>query len=137
MGHTCRECKTPFSRIGEPITERRGARTSMRYHAECFSGFADPRSQASSSMHTGNLAGTQMIAAPKSKAGSKMCTGSHFTGKSDRQEISSGGGGKIGAFLGSNDFGAKSSKQNTEQGSTVMAMVQEERKEWLTVTKEA
>jgi len=72
LGHTCRECKLPFNALNEPITERRGARTSLRYHAECFSGFADPRSQASSSMHTGNLRGTQFEAAPRSKAGSKM-----------------------------------------------------------------
>ena len=34
LGHTCRECKIPFNKLGQPITERRGARTSMRYHAE-------------------------------------------------------------------------------------------------------
>ena len=45
LGHTCRECRRPFTTIGEPLTERRGARISNRYHAECFSGFADPRSQ--------------------------------------------------------------------------------------------
>ena len=36
-----------------------GCNSNRRYHAECFSGFADPRSQSSSSMHTGNLAHTQ------------------------------------------------------------------------------
>jgi len=46
LGHNCRECRGPFRAIGEPMTERRGARLTMRYHAECFSGFADPRSQA-------------------------------------------------------------------------------------------
>ena len=25
LGHTCRECRMPFSAIGEPLTERRGA----------------------------------------------------------------------------------------------------------------
>ena len=30
LGHTCRECRRPFNRIGEPLTERRGARTSSR-----------------------------------------------------------------------------------------------------------
>lgn len=107
LGHTCRECKKPFRKLGEPLTERRGARTSMRYHADCFSGYADPRSQASSSMHTGGLAGTQMRAAPAQKAGSKMRTGKHFESSSDR-----GSGGKIAAFLGgqSNSFGSKSSR---------------------------
>ena len=67
LGHRCRECKRPFERVGEPLTERRGARVSMRYHAECFSGFADPRSQASSSHHVGRLAGLQLAAAPGNK----------------------------------------------------------------------
>jgi hypothetical protein len=37
----------PTALNGPQLTERRGARISQRYHAECFSGFADPRSQAS------------------------------------------------------------------------------------------
>jgi hypothetical protein len=78
LGHTCRECRLPFASIGEPLTERRGARISSRYHAECFSGYADPRSQVGSSHHTGHLAGQQMEAAPTRKATSKMRTGSHF-----------------------------------------------------------
>merc|ERR1719359_1129869 len=72
LGHKCRECRRPFQTIGEPLTERRGARVSMRYHGECFSGFADPRSQSKSSHFEGRLAGTQMEAAPTNKAGSKM-----------------------------------------------------------------
>ena len=107
LGHTCRECKKTFRKLGEPLTERRGARTSMRYHAECFSGFADPRSQACSSMHMGSLARTQMAAAPAQKAGSKMRSGKHFESSSNK-----GSGGKIVAFLGgtSNSFGSKSSR---------------------------
>eukprot|EP00929_Paragymnodinium_shiwhaense_P044046 TRINITY_DN2259_c0_g1_i4.p1 TRINITY_DN2259_c0_g1~~TRINITY_DN2259_c0_g1_i4.p1 ORF type:complete len:247 (-),score=62.55 TRINITY_DN2259_c0_g1_i4:73-813(-) len=68
LGQRCRECKKPFKTLGEGLTERRGARISMRYHAECFSGFADPRSQTSSSHHMGHLAGTQLEAAPSDKA---------------------------------------------------------------------
>ena len=49
----------------------------MRYHGACFSGFADPRSQASSSHHIGRLAGTQYEAAP-TRASGKMRTGTHF-----------------------------------------------------------
>lgn len=49
-----------------------------QYHAECFSGFADPRSQAASSHHVGRLAGTQLQAAPTAKAASKMRTAAHF-----------------------------------------------------------
>ena len=110
LGHTCRECKEKFTRIGEPLTERRGARTSLRYHAECFSGFADPRSQASSSAHIGALAGTQLKAAPLHKAGSKMRTGSHFTSMSDRHQ--EGQNKKITALMGgsASGFGAQSSK---------------------------
>ena len=113
LGHSCRECKLVFRELGEPLTERRGARTSTRYHADCFSGFADPRSQANSSMHVGRLAGTQMEAAPKSKAGSKMRSSTHFENNgSDRTGGGGGGGGgKIAAFLGGgNNFGLQSSK---------------------------
>jgi hypothetical protein len=104
LGHKCRECRRPFSAVGEPITERRGARVSLRYHAACFSGFADPRSQAESSHHAGRLAGTQLDAAPSAKAGSKMRTGQHF----DRHL----GVGKTGMGLGmgSNGFGVRSSR---------------------------
>ena len=35
LGHNCRECRMAFTTIGDPLTERRGARVSMRYHAEC------------------------------------------------------------------------------------------------------
>ena len=121
LGHRCRECKLPFQRIGEPMTERRGARVSMRYHASCFSGFADPRSQAESSHHVGRLAGTQHVAAPQGKAGGKMRTGAHFDSGSDsrhqgetshRQQAASG---KIAGYgMHSGGFGAKSSKPSAD-----------------------
>ena len=82
LGHRCRECKLPFGKLGDALTERRGARTSMRYHAECFSGFADPRSQASSSAHVGVHAGSHFEAAPTLKAGTKMRTTAHFASSS-------------------------------------------------------
>lgn len=84
LGHRCRECKQPFAKLGDALTERRGARTSMRYHAECFSGFADPRSQASSSAHVGVHAGSHYEAAPTLKAGSKMRTSAHFASSSSK-----------------------------------------------------
>jgi len=133
LGHNCRECKLPFTRLGAAITERRGARTSMRYHAECFSGFADPRSQASSSMHVGRLANTQMEAAPQRKAGSKMRSSRHFEGGGSSR-YQSGGGGKIAAFAGgSMGFGGKSSKGKVpeevpgakEHGGLSVAQLQE------------
>ena len=80
LGHKCRECRMPFTTIGEPITERRGARVSMRYHAECYSGYADPRSQLSSSHHQGTLKGTQLPAAPAGPF-AKMRTAAHFEGQ--------------------------------------------------------
>ena len=117
LGHKCRECKRPFTTIGEPLTERRGARVSMRYHAACFSGFADPRSQLGSSTHVGGLAGTQLDAAPSSKAGSKMRTGRHFDSGGRLEHTPSavahgGGSGKsgMGLGMGSNGFGARSSR---------------------------
>lgn len=91
LGHKCRECKQPFATLGAPLSERRGARISQRYHAQCFSGFADPRSQAQSSAHTGRLAGTQLAAAPRAKAAHKMRTASHFVGGSSSTYHSSSG----------------------------------------------
>ena len=95
----------------------------MRYHGECFSGYADPRSQASSSFHWGKHAGSQFEAAPGKKAGSKMRSARHFeTGGSARtlhgggQGGGGGGGGgegggaKLMNMGGSNGFGAKSSR---------------------------
>lgn len=114
LAHRCRECRMAFTTIGEPITERRGARTSMRYHAACFSGFADPRSQCRSSHHEGHLAGSQLGAAPTNKCGTKMRASCHFEGNSSRiaASISSSMGGKFGGAMGmgSNSFGSKSSK---------------------------
>mmetsp|Transcript_14657 Transcript_14657/g.33659 ORF Transcript_14657/g.33659 Transcript_14657/m.33659 type:complete len:119 (-) Transcript_14657:450-806(-) len=78
LGHRCRECKQPFDRLGEPLTERRGARVSLRYHTKCFSGYKDPRSQSMSSAYVGTLSGTQSSQAPTSRT-SKMRTGSHFS----------------------------------------------------------
>ena len=118
LGHRCRECRMPFTSIGDPLTERRGARLSMRYHAACFSGYADPRSQATSSHHVGVLAGSQLDAAPGAKAGGKMRTSQHFEGggaeRTIQLERGGGGGGSgksgMGLGMGSNGFGARSSK---------------------------
>lgn len=143
LGHNCRECKRPFTKVGDPLTERRGARTSRsspfgrdisfpieactltsvafahsRYHAECFSGFADPRSQTGSSFHTGRLAGTQLGAAPKTKAGSKMRVSRHFDIGGDSR-YQGGSIGKISAFSGNNGFGARSGKNKGGAGGGV------------------
>eukprot|EP00747_Dinoflagellata_sp_TGD_P163606 gnl/TRDRNA2_/TRDRNA2_182445_c0_seq1.p1 gnl/TRDRNA2_/TRDRNA2_182445_c0~~gnl/TRDRNA2_/TRDRNA2_182445_c0_seq1.p1 ORF type:complete len:313 (+),score=48.80 gnl/TRDRNA2_/TRDRNA2_182445_c0_seq1:111-1049(+) len=118
LGHTCRECKQPFRKIGDPLTERRGARISMKYHGECFSGFADPRSQANSSTWTGRLAGTQMDAAPRYKATTKMRVSAHFDGTSGAASaLTLGMGGKHGGQMGMghNGFGSKSSKGKVPQ----------------------
>ena len=119
LGHNCRECREPFRAIGEPMTERRGARVSMRYHAECFSGFADPRSQATSSHHVGRLAGSQFEAAPRRKADSKMRSAAHFGHGGDSRYQGGGPSGtgsgnalKYGAHGGG--FGAASSKPPLE-----------------------
>jgi hypothetical protein len=75
LGHLCKECKQPFSQLGEPLTVRRGGRIELRYHSSCFSGAADPRSQPSSSFNTTThqLSGS----APKA-AFHKMRTTSQF-----------------------------------------------------------
>ncbi|EKX35401.1 hypothetical protein GUITHDRAFT_155504 [Guillardia theta CCMP2712] len=78
LGHRCRECKQPFDRLGDPLTERRGARVSLRYHTSCFSGYKDPRSQSLSSAYVGTLSGTQSSQAPTSRT-HKMRTDSHFS----------------------------------------------------------
>eukprot|EP01062_Namystynia_karyoxenos_P080956 TRINITY_DN8815_c0_g1_i1.p1 TRINITY_DN8815_c0_g1~~TRINITY_DN8815_c0_g1_i1.p1 ORF type:complete len:198 (+),score=39.17 TRINITY_DN8815_c0_g1_i1:84-596(+) len=79
LGHLCRECKKPFTVMGQPISERRGARIALRYHRHCFSNYADPRSQPHSSHYEGHLAHTQSEAAPL-QSFHKMRTSSHFSG---------------------------------------------------------
>jgi len=108
LGHKCFECKEAFRSIGAALTERRGGRVSMRYHGECFSGFADPRSQARSSHHEGRLAGSQLEAAPVGTT-SKMRTAKHFD---QGGRVAAGIGGKFGTLMsmGHNSFGSKSSK---------------------------
>ncbi|KNC53989.1 uncharacterized protein AMSG_09639 [Thecamonas trahens ATCC 50062] len=49
--HLCRECKAYITK-GSKYIIRHGARIQLRYHQECFSGDADPRSQAGSSYAT-------------------------------------------------------------------------------------
>jgi hypothetical protein len=49
IGHKCRECGAPFAKVGDGLVMRRGGRIELRYHAACFSGSDDPRSQPSSS----------------------------------------------------------------------------------------
>ena len=74
-----------------------------------------------SSHHTGRLQGTQLEAAPGGKAGSKMRTSTHFDSggrlvqqQAQQQQARSSGGGSgktgMGLAMGSNGFGAKSSK---------------------------
>lgn len=108
LGHKCFECKETFKSLGGALTERRGGRVSMRYHGECFSGFADPRSQARSSHHEGRLAGSQLQAAPQ-EVTTKMRTAKHFE---QGGRVASSIGGKFGTMMamGHNSFGSKSSK---------------------------
>ena len=117
LGHRCRECRMPFTSIGDLLTERRGARLSMRYHAACFSGYADPRSQATSSHHVGVLAGSQLDAAPGAKAGGRCARRSTSRAVAPSGPSSWSGGRRrwvwkkrMGLGMGSNGFGARSSK---------------------------
>lgn len=65
LGHVCKECKKAFTKLSEQIAIRRGGRIELRYHTECFSGQADPRTQKSSTFNTSKWAGTQQLHAPK------------------------------------------------------------------------
>lgn len=76
VGHLCKECKCAFRAVGEPLVVRRGGRIELRYHDKCFSGTADPRTQASSSFNT-TYTGQIAEAAPQ-RMFRKMRTSSHF-----------------------------------------------------------
>eukprot|EP01052_Picozoa_sp_SAG31_P018307 SAG31_NODE_1292_length_8967_cov_2.998985_8_plen_167_part_00 len=97
----------------------KGARIASRYHAECFSGFADPRSQASGSHHVGPLAGSQFIAAPSAKAGGKMRTTTHFDSGGNRRSSrrAADGGLSAGKLAGGIGAGHNSfAKGNSSKG---------------------
>jgi hypothetical protein len=77
VGHVCKECKKPFTRVGEHLMVRRGGRIELRYHAGCFSGSDDPRTQEHSSFNTTQL-GAQVRETAPSQAFRKMRTSSQF-----------------------------------------------------------
>eukprot|EP00466_Bigelowiella_natans_P014272 jgi/Bigna1/126617/aug1.3_g1325 len=76
LGHSCRECKKPFKKIGELIAIRRGGRIEMRYHKACFSGNSDPRSQSKGTHLHGKWADKVSKKAPKGRY-QKMRTTAH------------------------------------------------------------
>ena len=53
-GHNCRECHSAIDK-GEDIVYRDGRRIRLMYHLKCFSGTADPRTQAGSSYNEGRM----------------------------------------------------------------------------------
>ena len=77
IGHPCKECKRPFGSVGEALMVRRGGRIELRYHATCFTGDADPRTQAASTFHVSPHVGKLAAAAPTGRF-NKMRTSSHF-----------------------------------------------------------
>ena len=77
VGHLCRECRQPFTRVGEVIGLRRGGRIEMRYHIDCLSRDADPRSQPGSSFAT-SANGTLVSGQAPGQMFRKMRTSSHF-----------------------------------------------------------
>lgn len=79
IGNVCRECKRPFTTLGEQIVERRGARVALRYHRACFSWEADPRSQENGTFHKGKWARSTVFSdqAPEQRF-PKMRTATHF-----------------------------------------------------------
>ena len=50
-GFLCRECHKYINK-GEPIIQRDGRKIRLIYHKDCFSGDADPRTQANSSYNS-------------------------------------------------------------------------------------
>lgn len=85
LGHVCRECRKPFTQLGAELVERRGARLALRYHKECFSGLADPRSQPQGPFQSGKWAGSTAVRdeAPYEPF-RKMRTTSHFDAGTSR-----------------------------------------------------
>jgi hypothetical protein len=77
LGHSCRECKGPFLRLGEEMVLRRGGRIELKYHGSCFSWEVDPRTQKQSTFSVGKWQGTQQVHAPK-EVYRKMRTGAQF-----------------------------------------------------------
>ncbi len=77
VGHQCRECKQPFTKVGEILGIRRGGRIELRYHEKCLSHDADPRTQEQSSFRTTKNGATVSNEAPKNMF-RKMRTSSHF-----------------------------------------------------------
>jgi hypothetical protein len=65
VGHRCKECHREFLRVGDTMFLRRGGRIELRYHAHCFSGSADPRTQVNSSFSTSGHA--IAVSAPTNK----------------------------------------------------------------------
>eukprot|EP01084_Bolivina_argentea_P101048 181234_1 len=78
LWNTCRECKQPFTKLGENLSIRRGGRIELRYHEGCFSGIADPRSQAGSTANKGKYAAALSKTAAPRLPYSKMRTSSHW-----------------------------------------------------------
>ncbi len=78
LWNTCRECKQPFTKLGENLSVRRGGRIELRYHEECFSGIADPRSQAGSTANKGKYAAALSKTSAPRLPYSKMRTSCHW-----------------------------------------------------------
>lgn len=95
LGHICRECRRPFTQLGAALAERRGARLALRYHRNCFSGVADPRSQPHGPFQEGKWAGSNAVsAAAPAEPFHKMRTArqfDHSCGSSSYRYSSRGG----------------------------------------------
>lgn len=71
----CRECKGIIYK-GVPMVCRDGRKLRMHYHEECFSGEADPRTQANSSFKNGHGKFASIVSptAPSKKGAGKWST---------------------------------------------------------------
>jgi hypothetical protein len=80
---TCRECRRAIA-AGDPVVARDGRKIRLFYHEACFSGDADPRTQAVSSAAHHHVT----AAAPAVKGRGKWSTGSY--GYAPRLETGTG-----------------------------------------------
>ena len=74
--YMCRECKEIIHR-GSKIACRDGRKIRLTYHAECFSGESDPRTQLTSSFTEQRYRGAVTAAAPDTKGSGKWSTSSY------------------------------------------------------------
>jgi hypothetical protein len=98
-GWSCRECRQVIAK-GEAIRVRDARKMRFFYHDACFSGDADPRTQASSTFHTGKFSHLAEKA-PEAKGHGKWSTSSYGFGRGVLPSAAGGVPASLGARPGS------------------------------------